>query len=106
MFFHCFIKGEHISERFRYCCIVGCQNDKRRVETSGGATGVGGTNPGMPGQRAVGVCFELDPFPNALFLFCGRRLDHIKGLYREKGGLHPTVQMTGAKRVSMTALRI
>ena len=40
-------------ERFRYCCIVGCQNDKRRVETSGGATGVGGTNPGMPQQRSL-----------------------------------------------------
>ena len=38
---------------FRYCCIVGCQNDKRRVETSGGATGLGGTNPGMPQQRAL-----------------------------------------------------
>ena len=35
------------------CCIVGCQNDKRRVETSGGATGVGGTNPGMPQQRSL-----------------------------------------------------
>ena len=40
-------------ETFRYCCIVGCQNDKRRVETSGGATGVGGTNPGMPQQRSL-----------------------------------------------------
>lgn len=40
-------------ERFRYCCIVGCQNDKRRVETSGGATRVGGTNPGMPQQRSL-----------------------------------------------------
>ena len=40
-------------ERFRYYCIVGCQNDKRRVETSGGATGVGGTNTGMPQQRSL-----------------------------------------------------
>ena len=86
--------------------IMGCRNDKRRAETSYEAAGVGGTNTRLPRQRAVGVCFELDPFPNALFLFRGRRLDHIKGLYREKGGLHPTVQMTGAKRVSMTALRI
>ena len=31
-------------ERFRYCCIVGCQNDKRRVETSGGATAVSYTH--------------------------------------------------------------
>ena len=25
--------------------------------------------------------FELDPFTNTLFLFCGRRRDRIKGLY-------------------------
>lgn len=30
--------------------------------------------------------FELDPFTNALFLFCGRRRDRIKGLYWEKDG--------------------
>ena len=27
--------------------------------------------------------FELDPFTNTLFLFCGRRRDRIKGLYWE-----------------------
>ena len=26
--------------------------------------------------------FELDPFTNTLFLFCGRRRDRIKGLYK------------------------
>ena len=30
--------------------------------------------------------FELDPFSNALFLFCGRRRDRIKALYWEENG--------------------
>lgn len=30
--------------------------------------------------------FELDPFTNALFLFCGRRRDRMKALYWEKDG--------------------
>ena len=30
--------------------------------------------------------FELDPFTNTLFLFCGRRRDRLKGLYWEKDG--------------------
>ena len=30
--------------------------------------------------------FHLDPFQNALFLFCGRRKDRIKGLYWEGDG--------------------
>ena len=30
--------------------------------------------------------FQLDPFTNTLFLFCGRRRDRIKGLYWEKDG--------------------
>ena len=36
--------------------------------------------------RLVQQQFELDPFTNTLFLFCGRRRDHIKGLYWEKDG--------------------
>ena len=28
--------------------------------------------------------FDLDPFTNTLFLFCGRRRDRIKGLYWEQ----------------------
>lgn len=28
--------------------------------------------------------FQLDPFTNTLFLFCGRRRDRIKGLYWER----------------------
>lgn len=30
--------------------------------------------------------FQLDPFQNALFLFCGRRKNRLKGLYWAKGG--------------------
>lgn len=30
--------------------------------------------------------FDLDPFTNTLFLFCGRRCDRIKGLYWEQDG--------------------
>ena len=30
--------------------------------------------------------FELDPFTNTLFLFCGRRRDRIKGQYWEGDG--------------------
>ena len=30
--------------------------------------------------------FQLDPFGNTLFLFCGRRRDRIKGLYWEGNG--------------------
>ena len=36
--------------------------------------------------RLVQQQFELDPFTNTLFLFCGRRRDRIKGLYWEKDG--------------------
>ena len=30
--------------------------------------------------------FQLEPFQNAMFLFCGRRKDRIKGLYWEGDG--------------------
>ena len=36
--------------------------------------------------RMVQQQFELDPFTNTLFLFCGRRRDRFKGLYWEKDG--------------------
>ena len=36
--------------------------------------------------RLVQQQFELDPFTNTLFLFCGRRRDRIKGLYWKKDG--------------------
>ena len=45
--------------------------------------------------RLVQQQFELDPFPNTLFLFCGRRRDRIKGLCTlGKGRLHSAVQAT------------
>ena len=56
--------------------------------------------------RLVQQQFELDPFTNTLFLFCGRRRDRIKGLYWEKDGFTPAVQATGTGRVPMAALRI
>ena len=34
----------------------------------------------------VQMRFQLDPFQNVLFLFCGRRKDRIKGLYWEGDG--------------------
>jgi transposase len=30
--------------------------------------------------------FEMDPYSNCLFLFCGRRCDRIKALHHEKDG--------------------
>ena len=36
--------------------------------------------------RMVQQQYELDPFTNTLFLFCGRRRDRIKGLYWERDG--------------------
>ena len=42
---------------------------------------------GIDGLAAmVQQVFELDPFTNTLFLFCGRRRDRIKGLYWEGDG--------------------
>ena len=40
-------------ETFRNYCIVGCQDDKCRVETPDEAAGVGGTDTGLPQQRPV-----------------------------------------------------
>ena len=36
--------------------------------------------------------YELDPYSNSLFLFCGRRCDRIKALHFEKDAV------TGSKR--------
>lgn len=30
--------------------------------------------------------YEMDPYTNALFLFCGRKADRIKALYHDKTG--------------------
>lgn len=34
----------------------------------------------------VHTTYELDPYSNSLFLFCGRRCDRIKALHFEKDG--------------------
>ena len=41
---------------------------------------------GIDGLAAMVQQFQLDPFTNTLFLFCGRRRDRIKGLYWERDG--------------------
>lgn len=42
---------------------------------------------GIDGLAAiVQASFNLDPFSNSLFLFCGRRCDRIKALYWEGDG--------------------
>lgn len=60
-------------------------------EYSGGkvyiATGYTDLRRGIDGLAAiVQGQFQLDPFENALFLFCGRRRDRIKGLLWEGNG--------------------
>ena len=35
---------------------------------------------------SVKQCFQLDPFSNSLFLFCGRRRDRMKALHWEGDG--------------------
>ena len=31
--------------------------------------------------------FQMDPFANAMYLFCGRRCDRIKAIYADKDGM-------------------
>ena len=56
---------------------------------SGGVFTCGYTDlrKGIDGLAAlVQSQFQLDPFTNTLFLFCGRRCDRIKALYWEGNG--------------------
>lgn len=51
------------------------------------ATGFTDLRRGIDGLAAiVQQQFELDPFTNTLFLFCGRRCGRIKALYWEGDG--------------------
>lgn len=51
------------------------------------ASGYTGLRRGIDGLASiVQEQFRLDPFTNALFLFCGRRSDRIKALYWEGNG--------------------
>ena len=51
------------------------------------ATGFTDLHRGIDGLASiVQQQFELDPFTNTLFLFCGRRRDRIKALYWEGEG--------------------
>ena len=49
--------------------------------------------------------FELDPFTNTLFLFCGRKRDRIKGAVLGTGWLHPPLQEAGAGSVPVAEVR-
>ena len=50
--------------------------------------------------RMVQQQFELDPFTNTLFLFCGRQRDRIKGLYWEKDALFCCTNVWNRARTS------
>ena len=50
--------------------------------------------------------FELDPFTNTLFLFCGRHRGHIKGLYLEKDGIIMLYKRLGQGVVPVDAFGI
>ena len=48
---------------------------------------------------------NLDPFSTALFLFCGRRRDRIKGLLWEGDGFLLALQAAGQRAIPMAAQR-
>ena len=54
-----------------------------KVYIAGGYTDL---RKGIDGLARMVQQFELDPFTNTLFLFCGRRRDRVKGLYWEGDG--------------------
>ena len=62
-------------------------NDFKGAEKVYLACGYTDIRKGIDGLSAmVEQEFELDPFSNTLFLFCGRRRDRLKGLYWEGNG--------------------
>lgn len=59
------------------------------------ACGYTDARKGMNGlARMVQQQFELDPFTNTLFLFCGRRRDRIED-YTGKGRVYSALQAAG-----------
>lgn len=62
-------------------------NDSNGADRVFLATGFTDLRRGIDGLASiVQQQFELDPFTNTLFLFCGRCRDRIKALYWEGGG--------------------
>ena len=62
-------------------------NDFKGTDKAYNACGYTDLRKGIDGLATlVQQQFELDPFTNTLFLFCGRRRDRIKGLYWEGDG--------------------
>jgi len=62
-------------------------NDFQGAERIYIACGYTDLRKGIDGLAAiVQQQFQLDPFTNTLFLFCGHRRDRIKGLYWEQNG--------------------
>ena len=70
------------------------------------ATGFTDLRGGIDGLAAiVQQQFELDPFANTLFLFCGRHRDRIKALYWEGGRICAAVQVSGVRFLPMAKIR-
>ena len=68
----------------RFCAMLSDFTGAEKVYIACGYTDI---RKGIDGLAAmVQQEFELDPFTNTLFLFCGRRRDRIKGLYWEGDG--------------------
>lgn len=72
-------------KQFCGCCIM--LSDFTGAEKVYIACGYTDLRKGIDGLATlVQSQFQLDPFTNTLFLFCGRRKDRIKALYWEGNG--------------------